>query len=189
MNGRAESQPAPSIEFWGDLLRDRSEADVIAFVRRQPELVNVPDAVSSEYALEQAVFHEKCELVQVLLDLGADPDQLNDQGNLALHSAIQLFERSPEVALQLVEVLLARGADLEARGFPDFTALHRACAVNAIPIAMTLIDRGASLTAAAEAWVDGGRTPLDVALTHRHRELAALLRNRGATSVDDLPTA
>jgi hypothetical protein len=52
MNGRAESQPAPSIEFWGDLLRG-SEADVIAFVRRQPELVNVPDAVSSEYALEQ----------------------------------------------------------------------------------------------------------------------------------------
>jgi hypothetical protein len=83
MNGRAESQPAPSIEFWGDLLRDRSEADVIAFVRRQPELVNVPDAVSSEYALEQAVFHEKCELVQVLL---------------------------------------VRGADLEARGFPDGAA-------------------------------------------------------------------
>ncbi|NKI95493.1 ankyrin repeat domain-containing protein [Rhizobacter sp. SG703] len=177
----------PAIESWGDLLRDRSEADVIAFVRQQPELVNSPDAVSSEYALEQAVFFERCELVEVLLDLGADPNQLNDQGCLALHTAIELFERSPDVASRLVDVLLARGADLEARGFPDFTALHRACAVNAIPIAITLIERGASLTASAEAWVDGGRTPLDVALTHRCEELASLLRDRGARSVDELP--
>lgn len=187
MNRRADSQPVPPIESWGDLLRDRSEADVIAFIRQQPELVNAPDAMSSEYALEQAVFYEKCELVQVLLDLGASPDQRNDQGCLALHTAIELFERSPSVALQLVDVLLVRGADLEARGYPDFTALHRACAMNAIPIAMTLIDRGASLTAAAEAWVDGGRTPLDVALTHRYQELASLLQSRGAKSVDDLP--
>jgi len=178
-----------SIESWSELLGETPEKEVISFIRENPDLVNAADSASSEYALEQAVFYEKCELVKVLLDLGADPNQLNDQGRLALHTAIELFESSPEVSVQLVELLLLRGADIEARGFPDFTALHRACAVNSIPIALTLIERGASLAAAAEAWVDGGRTPLDVANTHAYTELAAVLRSKGAKSVDDAPDA
>jgi len=179
----------PAIESWSDLLRKNSEAEVISFIRERPDLVNVADSTSSEYALEQAVFYEKSELVKVLLDLGADPNQLNDQGQLALHTAIELFESSSEVSMQLVELLLVRGADVEARGYPDFTALHRACAVDSIPIALLLIERGASLTAAAEAWVDGGRTPLDAANTQCYKELASVLQSKGAKSVDDLPAA
>ncbi|MEC5398732.1 ankyrin repeat domain-containing protein [Uliginosibacterium sp. H1] len=170
------------IESWSDLLQARSGQEVIAFLREHPELVNRPDIASSEYALEQAVFYEQRELVTALLDLGADPDQLNDQGRLALHTAIELFEDSPEAALQLAALLVSRGADIEARGFPDFTALHRACAVDAMPIALLLIEHGANLNAAAEAWIDGGRTPLDVAETHAHEALAAALRNKGGRS-------
>lgn len=178
-----------TIESWANMLRERPEAEVISFVRQNPELVNVADTASSEYALEQAIFYEMCDLAKLLLDLGADPNQLNDQGRLALHTAIELFESSPKVSLSLFELLLLRGADAEARGFPDFTALHRACAANAIPIAVMLIEHGASLVAAAEAGVDGGRTPLDVAHTHRHKELASVLRSKGAKSADDLSGA
>lgn len=174
------------IESWCELLQARSEQEVIAFLRAHPALVNQADTTSAEYALEQAVFYEQREVVAALLDLGADPDQLNDQGRLALHSAIELFEDSPELSLQLVDLLVTRGADIEARGFPDFTALHRACAVNAMPVALLLIERGASLSAAAEAWIDGGRTPLDVAETHAHKALAAVLRSKGARSAGDV---
>jgi ankyrin repeat protein len=64
----------------------------------------------------QAPFHGACrggaalEIARALLDAGADPDERGANGETALHGAVSLYE--PELA----ELLIDRGADLEAAG-------------------------------------------------------------------------
>ncbi len=68
---------------------------------------------------------------------------------------------------------------IEKRGFPDFTALHRACLTGAIDIVSLLLSHGADINARSEDRGDGGRRPLDIAEMHKHKVIAQHLRERG----------
>lgn len=91
------------------------------------------------------------DLSQLLLDFGARLDEKNSDGDQAIHLSFPHIggTRTPDL-------LLAHGADLEARGAHEFTPLH--CAVvslNEDAVEM-LIDRGANV----EALDEWGITPL-----------------------------
>ena len=91
-------------------------------------------------------------------------------------------------SLEVVEGLLAFGADAGLCGVGGMTPLHSACLNRHLPVARALLDAGADASAASEQ----GETPLLCALTARGEdgdELVALLLERGAeASVADAAT-
>lgn len=166
------------IESWDDLIWGASAMSLLETINGEPALINMPDSFG-EYAIQCAAFNHKADLVEALLKLGADPNQLDDQGQLPLHSAMTYYEDNPAESLSIVKLLLSYGADIEKRGYPDFTALHRACLSNALDVVQVLLNVGAEINARSEDRGDGGRTPLDVAEMHKHHQIAAYIRQRG----------
>jgi ankyrin repeat protein len=139
--------------------------------------------------------------------LEADPQLLDAHGPdgwTALHLAAHHGHR------QVVEALLARGADLHSRSrnARENTPLHAAAAGRRAEIADLLLAHGADVRAAAAGWTPlhlaagngsvelaevllaagaeveargpDGRTPLAIAVERRHDRVADLLRRHGA---------
>ena len=99
------------------------------------------DALGDNFDLNGAVFHGHWQLVQFLLEHGADVHRaLPDTGETALHAA--LCKANRPVYKDIVEILLSRGADSNAKTHPGVptggfmrdcrtrgeTPLHRAAA-------------------------------------------------------------
>lgn len=81
-----------------------------------------------------------------------------------------------EKRLAVVELLLGRGAKLEAQNKYGETPLHTAAGVRRRPIIELLLDRGAQI----EARENNGRTPLFNAIENQHVDVVRLLIQRGA---------
>ena len=84
-------------------------------VEEHPENINEPEKGMLQTALMLAVIMERIESVQLLLDMGADPNLQNIEGRTALHL---LPERQPIAwtsvsnKIKIAELLLQNGADL-----------------------------------------------------------------------------
>ena len=106
-------------------------------------------------ALHLASFFGRPGAVRLLLERGADANALagNGSGLRPLHSAVAA--RSEE----LVDLLLAAGADPDARQAGGFTALHAAAKHGDLGIAERLIAAGADAALRTEE----GQTALDLA--------------------------
>ncbi len=101
--------------------------------------------------LHWAATHSTVEVVEILLDSGADPRARDRNGNEPLHDVA--WSDDPGVIKALVEA----GADPEARNEKDATPLHWAAAYSDIPAVVTaLVEAGADLGARDER----GWTPL-----------------------------
>jgi ankyrin repeat protein len=79
------------------------------------------------------------------------------------------------------EVLLAKGADVNAAGVYGMTPLHLAAAAGDVKMAEFLLKHGADVNAAMSAhlYVNQRATPLQLALENGHAEMAALLASKG----------
>ena len=86
--------------------------------------------------------------------------------------------------LGIVELLLARGADVSHRTANGRTVLHNACARSSTAIVSILLDAGSQLDdVAPSGGADGGTlSALDFALDWNRQETVELLRSRGAKS-------
>lgn len=106
--------------------------------------------------------------VELLLKRAAMVDAVsrNPQANQPLHAAISL-SRDPET----VKLLLAAGADPDARQAGGFTPLFSAATANRRDLAELLISHGAN----AQARDDRSKTAADFARERGHEELAAWL--------------
>ena len=95
-----------------------------------------------------------------------------DNGQTLLHWAAAYTEKS-----SVIELLLDRGADINARDINSFTPLHRAARDNKGPAVIELLlDRGADISARG-----GGGTPLHVAAAFNEEPaVIKLLIDRGA---------
>ena len=167
------------MEDWEAFMCERADSEVVEYIRGHPELINVPDESTEQCLLDRAAYYLRGDLVEELLKMGADPNHLDPAGQLPLHSAIASYNDEPKMSLAIANALLRYGADIEKRGYPDFTALHRACLVGAHEVVSLLLSLGADVNPRSEDRGDGGRTPLDVAEMHKHREIAQYLRNHG----------
>ena len=100
----------------------------------------------------------------------------DDRGVTALHAAV--IGNQPAI----VELLLARGADVHQRSANGRTALHNACARSSPAAVELLLDAGSDLNCSAPADDADGTslTPLDFALDWNRVDIADLLRARGA---------
>jgi ankyrin repeat protein len=145
---------------------------VKAWIERQPELVNAyaPDGFQP---LGLAAFFGQIEIVEFLLSRGAEVNSpsRNAMRVMPLHSAIA-NQRS-----EIVKLLLEHGADVNATQADDFTPLHEAAQNGMADVTQWLIERGAHVNPRLSS---SGKTPLGLAIEHRHEEVAELLRKHGA---------
>jgi ankyrin repeat protein len=76
----------------------------------------------------------------------------------------------------VVEFLLDRGADIEAKDSQGFRSLHNASHEGFVEVVECLLDRGAHV----DAWIRPGLTPFLAASKLGHRDVAECLLQRGA---------
>ncbi|KAG0467779.1 hypothetical protein HPP92_017107 [Vanilla planifolia] len=128
------------------------------------------DSVDSggDTLLHLAISHSRPDLVQILLEFGANLESLNRSGRSPLETASAAGESL------IVELLLARGASKErfsARG-----PIHHAAAGGQVELLRLLLKDGAAVN---DKTADG-RTALHLATEERHRESVAMLLAAGA---------
>jgi ankyrin repeat protein len=110
------------------------------------------------------------EVVQVLLECGADSSAQNKDGSTPLHWA------SLSGHVEVVQVLLECGADSSAQNKDGSTPLHWASQSGNVELVQVLLDRGADPSAKH----NDGWTPLHLASQFGHVEVVQVLLERGA---------
>jgi ankyrin repeat protein len=118
-------------------------------------------------ALHLAAFFGRTATVQMLLDRGAPVDRPSRNGMKVtpLHSAAAGHHAG------IGALLLAAGADPNARQPGGFVPLHAAAQNGDLPLVRALLDHGAD----RDARTDDGRTPALLAAEKGYMEVAALL--------------
>jgi hypothetical protein len=160
----------------------RSDGDLIAAVQdtdyaRVTEIVRAGDAIGAEStcagysALHLAVVKGDLRLVQLLLALGANPNQQADQQRTPLPLAfVHDFQAS------IADALLSAGAELEAADAKGFCSLHAAAEVGSVAGIRYLKERGADWTAKTNQ----GLSPLHIACALGYLDAARTLVELGA---------
>ena len=126
-------------------------------------------------SIQDAVKAANIEAVKEFLAEGVDVNAEDEHGNRPLYIAVEYGRK------EIVELLIANGADLNVKGdtYSD-TPLNIAASYGHKEIAKILIVKGADVN--ARDWE--GNTPLDKA--KRHPELADLLRKHGGKTGEEL---
>jgi uncharacterized protein len=124
-------------------------------------------AGAGEIILEYAIYHSPLPFVWTLLEQGADP---NYQDHAGFPSLIAALSSARAHRHQVVELLLAFGADIQGRGVNDWTPLHYAGANDDLEAIDLLLAHGADPTARTR--IDDCATPLEEA-EHLGRAAAA----------------
>ena len=83
---------------------------------------------------------------------------------------------------EIAELLIAKGADVNAKNVGGLTPLHQAALSGRKEIAELLIAKGADVNAET----NDGKTPLDFAIGMDRTEIAALLRKHGGKTAEEL---
>ena len=146
-------------------------ARVRELLAANPSIVNhyAPDGF---HPLGLAAFFGSKATVEALLQAGADVNQQSREAMKvsALHSSAAASR--PDI----VEMLLAGGADPNPRAKGGVTVFHEASATGQIEVAQMLLKRGGDINATDSS----GKTPLAYAIDSKKDEMAAWLRAHGA---------
>ncbi len=128
--------------------------------------------------LTYAIYHSPIALISGLLEAGADPNWPDDDGFPPLIAALFCSVASPGATVrtdvhQLVELLLAHGADLTQRGVNDYTPLHVAAGHGDLVAVDMLLAHGADPNQRTR--IDELETALEVAVAAGHPDVVARL--------------
>lgn len=151
--------------------------DVEAIRRRvldDPEYLAERDYLG-DTPLLTAIAFDNLELVEFLLQQGADPNVGVDDGYTCLLTAV---ESDAPVSASIVAALIAAGADIHQSGIHGWTPLHMAAARGHTEKAQLLIDAGANVDERTE--IDAGETPLMEAAYSGRPQTVQLLLDNGA---------
>ncbi len=116
---------------------------------------------------------ETKEMAELLIAAGIDPKQKNINGDTALHLACR------HSLLGVVELLLDKGVDIEAKGHWDMRPLHTAASTSTgdpRPVVNLLLRRGADIDSKGFR----GHTAIHECALYNRYEMADLLLARGA---------
>lgn len=153
---------------------DVFEASAVGDAERLRAILAAEPALANEFAadgftpLGLASFFAHPAAARVLLASGTDPSQAARNGTRVapLHSAVAGGN------VEIVQELLAHGADVRARQEGGFTPLHSAAGEGREEMVRLLLAHGADGAARSDA----GKTPADMARDRGHEAIAELLR-------------
>ena len=106
--------------------------------------------------LHFAAYYRKAEIVRVLLDRGATADLETDLGRTPMHALVQRPHDCGNDGVEIAQLLLEHGTDINAQDKHNITPLHFASYRGNVGIAPFLLSHGANVSAKD----DLGRTPL-----------------------------
>ncbi|MCC6485977.1 MAG: ankyrin repeat domain-containing protein [Candidatus Hydrogenedentes bacterium] len=191
--------PLPNVDEPFQCIANGDRPRLLELLRNQPELT-MKRSENGESPLLYAAYRGHRDLVEVLIEFGAEPDifeaatlgdvtrvsrilkadasqarALSGDGWTALHLAAHFDQR--EAALLLLE----RGAHVNAPSSdkslaPRNTPLHAACASSRYEMALILLENGAS----PDATQSNGMTPLHIAAAGPNPAIVQLLLERDA---------
>lgn len=121
--------------------------------------------------LEYAIYHSPIPFIETLLDMGADPDYPDHAGFPSLIAA--LSSDRPD-RIEILDLLLAHGADIQQRGVNGYTPLHWAAGEDDPQLIEWFLARGADPEARTN--VDDYATPLEEALILGHENAVRALK-------------
>ena len=139
-----------------------------------------PELARQRYAFDRTLLHETARdgcvaMVELLLDLGADPNSQDEYGHPPLYFAGNAMSDANGGAV--VHALVKGGADVNLQdSIKRCTALHMAARRGNVRVAKALLECGADIEVRDRA----GDTPLRRAVNCRKREIVALLMAHGA---------
>ncbi|QTQ35459.1 ankyrin repeat domain-containing protein [Aromatoleum petrolei] len=144
----------------GDLAALRASVDDPAQVPNGP----MPITVGS--CLEYAIYHSPLAFIGTLLEIGADPNAPDDGGFSSLIAALSCTNPHPGArgrkdVVEILDLLLAFGADPDQRGINDYTALHMAEGERNLAALACLLAAGADPTLRTR--IDDYETPREMA--------------------------
>ena len=140
---------------------------LLDLIAKDPSLMNAysPDGFTP---LGFAVFFRHQETVKALVDAGANV-------NLPSRESMKVTPLASAAAATQTDsarLLIAHGANVNARAAGGHIPLHEAAANGSVELVTLLIENGADIN----AQTDDGRTPLDFAKEYNRREVIALLK-------------
>lgn len=190
----------PLTEQWSFVGKGHFDLDAVQRgLAAHPELVHA-SATTTELAVEAAGHVGQREIVELLLEHGAPysmpaaivrgkPAEI---AALLEHEPDRIHERGPHDfpllwypvlaggSLDVAELLLARGAEIEMQHYLGTTALHLAAAHGQPDMVALLLERGADPHRRGRKFDRQGQTPRDLALAEGHVEIARMLEDHAS---------
>ena len=114
------------------------------------------DLAIGDHPLEYAIYWSPLSFIEQLLRLGANPNYPDHAGFPSLIAALSARRTDK---LQILEALLASGADVGQRGINDWTPLHYAVIERDVETVRLLLARGADPT--LKTRIDDFTSPLE----------------------------
>ncbi len=134
-------------------------------------IYTLTDSPEPPLSLQEAAAIGDVNLVRTLIENGTDVDSIEDSySKTALHRAAMSGHRD------VVEFLLTKGADIDAKDYSVASPLHRAAEKGHKEVAELLIAKGADVNAKN----NDGQTPLHYAAASGRKDIAELLIAKGA---------
>lgn len=115
-----------------------------------------------------AVFFGQAETVKALLDAGVEVNAASRESMKVTPLASAAASKQTEIA----RLLIAHGANVNARAASGHIPLHEASATGNVELVRLLIENGADINAKT----DDGRTPLDFATEYNRPEVIEILK-------------
>ncbi len=153
---------------------DVFEAAATGNTQRLLDLIALDHALTNAYSpdgftpLGFAVFFGQAETVNALLDAGVEVNAASRESMKVTPLASAAASKQTEIA----RMLIARGANVNARAASGHIPLHEASANGNVELVRLLIENGADINAKT----DDGRTPLDFATEYNRPEVIEILK-------------
>ncbi|HYI11198.1 MAG TPA: ankyrin repeat domain-containing protein [Thermoanaerobaculia bacterium] len=160
---------SPSLSF-GEAIALGDAEGVKAMLAGDPALLHSRTADGFPSAA-LAIFFRHSELARYLIEQGADVNAAAENALRVapLHAAAAVRDR------EIMQLLLDRGADANAKQQMDYTPLHGAASRGDVDMAKLLLEHGAE----RDAKGSDGTTPADVARKYGHPAFAEWLESAG----------